>query len=349
MSPGDWFSVYNWEKNPFTFETAPELFVGYSRETRALQEALDSGQKYIVVTGPTGAGKTTLCKHMALQQNTLYLPKPPTTEEHIVEALEPLYRKGLLSRIFRERPTLYNLHEAITKKNRGRIVLIVDEAHETKVSVLEWLRTITDQVPGMTLVLAGLPVLKTDHLSHLETLAQRVTLYVELHALSREETLELVKKRIESVGGKSIEPFTIQAVETIHHYTGGFPRETIRLAHHVLSKAAEKGVTIIDHTLIQELFGEEKEDDKSPVELLEQLPEKQRNILEIIAQKGELTPSQIVNLIDTTEYQTRVHALRSVNNILRRLMNEGLVERKKSGKGYKYYLSPKSRTVFVKA
>ena len=49
------------------------------------------------------------------------------------------------------------------------------------------------------------------------------------------------------------------------------------------------------------------------------------------------------------EYKDKENAVRSVNNLLRRLMNDGIVERKKTGKSYKYRVSGKLQTVMVDA
>jgi DNA-binding transcriptional regulator PaaX len=48
-------------------------------------------------------------------------------------------------------------------------------------------------------------------------------------------------------------------------------------------------------------------------------------------------------------YASRGHAIRSINNILHRLMLEGYVQRESKGKAFMYALTPKVRTLFVTA
>ena len=50
---------------------------------------------------------------------------------------------------------------------------------------------------------------------------------IELLSLTKEETKELIQKRIINVGGTGNE-FSDHVAEAIYNYTGGFPREIIR-------------------------------------------------------------------------------------------------------------------------
>jgi len=70
----------------------------------------------------------------------------------------------------------------------------------------------------------------------------------------------------------------------------------------------------------------------------------------MLSSHGEMTPTEIVEKVQAEgEYKDQENAIRSVNNLVRRLMSDGFVERKKFGKAYKYRLSPRYKTLFVKA
>ena len=60
-----------------------------------------------------------------------------------------------------------------------------------------------------------------------------------------------------------------------------------------------------------------------------------------------MTPGQIANSLDLTEYKSRQHAVRSINNILQRLTQEGYIERRRVGKAFVYTLMPKIRNMLV--
>ena len=82
---------------------------------------------------------------------------------------------------------------------------------------------------------------------------------------------------------------------------------------------------------------------------LNTLPSKQRSIIQILDEHGELTPAEIVEKMDTGSYKNKDNAIRSVNNILKRLVEEGFVLRNRRGKSYQYSLSDKIKTLMVNA
>ena len=65
-------------------------------------------------------------------------------------------------------------------------------------------------------------------------------------------------------------------------------------------------------------------------------------------QRKPMTPGEIVENLDLTKYPSKGHALRAVNNILKRLLELGYVERHSVDKTFVYSLSPRTKTLFVK-
>jgi hypothetical protein len=82
-------------------------------------------------------------------------------------------------------------------------------------------------------------------------------------------------------------------------------------------------------------------------EQLNNLPLKQRKILEVLHRRDWLIPTAIAEEIGLQAYKSKGHAIRSVNNILTRLMREGYVQRESRGKAFMYALTPKVKTFFV--
>ena len=78
------------------------------------------------------------------------------------------------------------------------------------------------------------------------------------------------------------------------------------------------------------------------------MPKRQQEIIESI-RSGKSTPSDIIDSLNLSKYKTRQHAVRSINNILQRLMKEGIIDREKQGKTYVYLLGPKIKSVAVYA
>lgn len=344
--------AFHWDTNPFSFTIRPDLFVGYGQEVDTLVQGIQHGNKFALLLGPTGSGKTTLLKYIALKfprQHLIYLPKPPKNPEDWIGIFHEIVKPGFWARLFHRGNgiDLYNLSDRVNSRlTNQKCLLFVDECHEATQESLEWLRTITDQVENLTVVLAGLPVFENMLKDKLETFLRRVTLRIDLGCLSPVEMQEFIKKRIESVGGENTRPFTHQLLEQIHHQTGGFPRDVLKMCNDLTLRALQKGVTTIDTKFLEET--------ELPTRVsrdnLEVLPSRQKLIMDTIIKEGELTPTEIVLKIQAKgDYKDRENAIRSVNNLVRRLQSDGFLERKRIGKAYKYRISPRYRTLFVEA
>jgi type II secretory pathway predicted ATPase ExeA len=358
------FTKWSWKENPFVLKIDPKLFVGYNEQVKAVSNHIRNKHKIALITGKTGAGKSTFLKWLEnnYDASKLYVSKPPENAEDFIEMFTEIFGYNIWERILRKKPTLYSLPNYINKKLKGNhLVFLVDEAHETNKEVLEWLRVLTDQIDTVSLVVAGMPVLENKIKSELETLDQRITTRITLTSLDRDETKELIKKRIEDVGGKGIKPFTEEAIEKIYERTGGFPREVLKLCDRLINSALERNIDIIDEKLIEE----HKEIELPKVRLEEpvvtfmpkppteeqfrNLPYKQKIILELLSKKDWLTPTAIVEELELKNYKSKGHAIRSVNNILKRLMLDGYVQREARGKAFMYALTPKVKTLFVES
>ncbi len=341
--------LFKWNENPFSFRILPEYFVGYEKETDTFTDGLNNGSKFSILLGPTGSGKTTFMKYLVKRfpgSDVIYLPKPPKSADDWVTIFNPILKPSRFS-FLRKDVNIYNLYEHLNKKLNGRkCLLFIDECHEASLDSLEWIRTITDQTDNLFIILAGLPVFEKTMMEKLETFMRRVNIHVNLTNLSKAETRELIKRRIEGIGGDDIRPFTVNAVDYIYDNTGGFPREVLKLCDDMVQRAMEKGVSTVEPDIMK---GAEEPEKKLSMDTVEELPERQKLIVDTLAEGGEMTPSEIAKSIKTEEYKNKDNAVRSVNNLLRRLMQDGLVDRKKVGKTYKYSVSSRFNSVLVTA
>ncbi len=345
-----WYLKIGWTKNPFILDIQPGLMVGHKDKVEKLVKNIDESQKYVLITGPTGSGKTTLLKYLSDKYFPVYLPKPPRAQDEFVGIFQStILRPNVLERIFRrDRTTIYNLAEEINRRHKGKpLLFLVDEVHETNLTVLEWMRAITDQITGATLVLAGLPVFRETHLSKLETLKQRITLDIELGTLNKDETIELIRKRIESAGGHNLDPFTYDTINEIYERTGGFPREVIKLCNHLVHQAIERNTEMIDISYFKDKVEIDTIIDAG--EMMSSLTDKQAELIEIISKSNGVTPGELVEKMDISDYKSKVHALRAVNNILKRLEAGNLVSRQRQGRSYKYNVTVKIKSVLIDA
>jgi len=350
MSVLEWLKTMKWRTNPFIFNILPSLFVGYRNQTERITMALEERHKFLLILGPTGSGKTTLLKWLSSRLNksnfdTLYIGKSPQRPEDFVEIFNNKYSKSWYAFWKRKIKNIYEIQDFLSRKlNKRNLVILVDEAHEANLDVLEWLRVLNDQIENMSVVLSGLPNFE-DHLrNNLETFAKRVTTKIELLSLTKEETKELIKKRIQYVGGDGSE-FSDEIISSIYEYTGGFPREIIRICDELVNSAIINGTTKIRFDIKE--TKEEIRATSTTTTIIDRMTPMQKEILELLSKKP-LTPGQIANSLDLTKYKSRQHAVRSVNNIVKALHESGYLERRKEEKAFVYSLSPRINTLFVK-
>lgn len=348
-----WLDKFGWRENPFNFKIYPDVMVGYKDELSELDRAIKANNKFSVILGKTGAGKTNLLKWIVSQtvndSNVYYMPKPPKNEENFLEYLrDELLQPGFFSSLFNSY-SLYNIHHELDDELNEPSYLVIDEGHEASVEVLEWIRTVIDHVDNLSVITAGLPEFRETLSDEVHTLMSRATDIIFLSSLNKDETISLVKKRIERVGGNSLEPFTQGALLEIYDYTGGFPREILRACNSCVVEAAMEDFSIIDRSDVDNLLegnsvtresNDEDESGSDEEKCLDDvsLTPKQRDVVEVLEDKGQSTSGEIADVLGTEDYTSRSHAVRSVNNILKRLMENNIVDRERNGRSYVYFV-----------
>jgi hypothetical protein len=118
-------------------------------------------------------------------------------------------------------------------------VLIVDEAQNLSVPVLEEIRLLTNLETStdklLQIVLSGQPELEYKlNQPQLRQLRQRITLRCKTHPLSLEETQEYVQSRLQVAGANGRPVFSREAIETVHLYSRGIPRVVNLLCENAL-------------------------------------------------------------------------------------------------------------------
>lgn len=348
ISASRWFSRMHWKTNPFTFTINPDIFVGYKKQEERLFMALEGRHKFIYLAGPTGSGKTTmlrwLSKRLDKKFDTLFVAKPPAKQEEFVYIFNEKFPRGFAFWKSHIR-NIYQLPVFLNKKLDGKhMILMIDEAHEAETDVLEWLRVLGDQVNSMTILLSGLPVFERYLIENLETFRKRIAAKIELVSLTKEETEELIRRRIQNVGGSGSE-FPQDVLDFIFVQSGGFPREVLRICDMFVSEAMLRGTTQITKNLIHK---EDEKEEPASLGILETMTPMQKDLIELLAQ-GAMTPGDAANTMNLSKYKSRQHAVRSINNIMKKLYEDGYLDRQRSDKAFVYSLSGKLRTLVVKA
>jgi general secretion pathway protein A len=236
---------YGFTEKPFSLTPDPKyLFKSASHASafELLQYAIRRREGFVVITGDIGTGKTTLCRAVLEQLDrktfTALVLNPFLSEEDLLRLI--LQDFGVVSRADVKRGRLAGVskQELIETLNefllsllelRAQAVLIIDEAQNLPLQVLEQIRILsnleTEKDKLLQIVLVGQSNLK-DLLrrAELRQLDQRVSIRFDLKPLSPEETSGYVQHRLSVAGGGAAVSFAPKALAHVHRYTAGIPR-----------------------------------------------------------------------------------------------------------------------------
>jgi general secretion pathway protein A len=267
-------SFFGLNERPFSITPDPRYLFMSERHTEALAHLIygvrESGG-FIQLTGDVGTGKTTLVRSL-LQQ------VPESADVALI--LNPqISRNEFLSAICEELGVplaphahsikdLTNALNAYLLKNHGegrRTILIVDEAQNLRVDVLEQVRLLTNlettKEKLLQIILIGQDELR-DMLSRkeLRQLAQRITGRYHLEPLSREETETYIEHRLK-VAGSLGQVFTRRARRELYRLSRGVPRMINVIADRAMLGAFTEDSRVVTPKLLRkaarEVFDEQ--------------------------------------------------------------------------------------------
>src|SRR3972149_180584 len=97
----DDFSKWGWNENPFVLRIDPKLFVGYKDQVEAVQGHIKNRHKVALISGKTGAGKSTFLKWLESNygSNKLYVSKPPEKAEDFVNIFTDIFGLSFFERL----------------------------------------------------------------------------------------------------------------------------------------------------------------------------------------------------------------------------------------------------------
>jgi general secretion pathway protein A len=265
---------YGFAEKPFSLTPDPKYL--YKSESHAsafdlLQYAIRRREGFVVITGDIGTGKTTLCRaildHLDRRTFTALVLNPFISEEDLLRLI--LQDFGVVSREEVRRGRLAGVakQELINTLNDfllslqplgARALLIVDEAQNLPVQVLEQIRLLsnleTDKEKLLQVVLVGQPNLRSIlRKPELRQLDQRVSIRYQLRPLNREETGAYVTHRLTIAGGGCAVAFTLRALYRVHAFSGGIPRLINLLCDRTLLAAFSARAIRIEPALVEQV------------------------------------------------------------------------------------------------
>jgi general secretion pathway protein A len=262
-------SFFGLNEKPFSISPDPRYLFMSERHTEALAHLMygvrESGG-FIQLTGEVGTGKTTLVRSL-LQQ------LPDTADVALI--LNPqLSKNEFLSTICEELgvklpdkansiKALINALNTYLLENHSRAhrtILIVDEAQNLRLDVLEQVRLLTNlettKQKLLQIILIGQPELR-DLLSRndMRQLAQRVTGRYHLEPLSQHETQVYIEHRLKVAG--AVGPiFTVAGKKELYRLSQGVPRRINVIADRALLGAFTQEVRQVTPKLLRQAAAE---------------------------------------------------------------------------------------------
>ncbi len=230
-------AYFGLSEEPFALTPDPRFLFLSHRHKEALAHLLyGMGERggFVLLTGEVGTGKTTLCRSLLEQvpqgvEVALVLNPRQTALELVGSVCDELgvsYPQGTQS--LKVLVDHLNLHLLETHSRGGRTVLIIDEAQNLSIDVLEQVRLLTNlettKQKLLQILLIGQPELK-DMMARpeLRQLGQRITARYHLFPLLQDETVSYIQHRLEVVGCQR-PLFRADAQRLVHRLSGGVPR-----------------------------------------------------------------------------------------------------------------------------
>ncbi len=240
------------EEPPFSISPDPRYFFMSPRHRKALEHLISGVREsggFVLLTGEVGTGKTTLIRYL--------LSQLPEDVDSVLIFNPRLNAVELLATICDElridypanTDSLKALVDALTKyllaahAHERRTVLIIDEAQNLSIEVLEQIRLLTNlettQSKLLQVILVGQPELnRILQGKNLRQFTQRITNRCHLKSLSNVRmTGAYIYHRVSISGGDASKLFTRAVIRKIHRLSGSIPRLINLLCHRALLNA----------------------------------------------------------------------------------------------------------------
>jgi general secretion pathway protein A len=227
---------FGFSEAPFSLTPDPRFSYTnalYQEAFATLRYGIEARKGFIVITGEAGTGKTTLLRRLmqsfGRHVQTAYIYNPHVTLTELLRLI--LSDLGLTNRTEDRLAMIAQLNEYLIKqlKQQNIVTLLVDEAQELSIEMLEEIRLLsnleTDTQKLLQIVLMGQPELerKLDQ-AELRQLKQRVALRCRLDPLPSNEVGEYILARLKAVGYSRKDLFHTSAIEKIAAHSRGIPR-----------------------------------------------------------------------------------------------------------------------------
>ena len=255
-------------ESPFSIAPNPEYLYMSDRHREALAHltyGIQGDGAFILLSGEVGTGKTTVCRCLLEQMpnkvDTAFILNPKLTSEELLAAacddLSISYPENASIKTLTDSMNAYLL-EAHARDRRT--ILIIDEAQNLSIEVLEQLRLLTNLETNkhklLQIILLGQPeLLHVLAKPELRQLSQRITARFHLDALTREEVTAYIRHRLGVAGAKG-NFFSKRAIDRIFKLSAGIPRVINLVCDRSMLGAYSEGEMQVTPSIVDKAAGE---------------------------------------------------------------------------------------------
>jgi general secretion pathway protein A len=257
---------------PFSIAPDPRYLYMSERHREALAHLLygiEGGGGFVLLSGEIGAGKTTICRCFLEQLpqhcNVAYIFNPKLTADELLKTVCHEFQIAVAHEgqgtTIKDYLDPLNDHLLRSHAAGQHNLLIIDEAQNLSIPVLEQLRLLTNLETNerklLQIILIGQPELRQMLAQpELEQLAQRVIARFHLGALNEAETRHYIQHRLGVAGLQGPLPFSDEALRRVHAIARGVPRRINLLCDRTLLGAYATNQARVERAVVDQAAAE---------------------------------------------------------------------------------------------